>query len=93
MAESHYVCPTCGYEDIKQGLCPDCSMDLEEVCPDCGNAKSDCVCELNKDEEEKEEEGVEGCKRGKDSVPPMLEGEEEELKDSHVGALKPKIKK
>ena len=52
---STYQCPTCGFEDVKPGLCPDCSMDLEEVCNDCGNVKSECTCELNKDEEEEEE--------------------------------------
>ena len=31
------------------------STGADTLCPDCGNAKSDCVCELNKDEEEKEE--------------------------------------
>ena len=55
MSESHYVCPTCGYEDVKAGLCPDCSMDLEEVCPDCGNAKSECVCEISKEEDKEEQ--------------------------------------
>jgi len=54
MPKTNYVCSTCGYEDIKPGLCPDCSMELEEVCPDCGNAKSECVCEVNHDEEEEE---------------------------------------
>lgn len=53
MPKSTYVCPTCGYEDVKPGLCPDCSMDLEEVCPDCGNPKPECVCEINQEEEEK----------------------------------------
>jgi predicted amidophosphoribosyltransferase len=55
MAKSQYVCPTCGYEDIKPGLCPDCSMELDEVCPDCGNPKSECICEMNEDKAEKEE--------------------------------------
>jgi len=52
MPRSTYVCPTCGYEDIRPGLCPDCSMELEEVCPDCGNSKSECICKVSQEEEE-----------------------------------------
>lgn len=55
MPENHYICQTCGYEDVKPGLCPDCSMELEEVCPDCGNVKSECVCEIGREAEEEEE--------------------------------------
>jgi predicted amidophosphoribosyltransferase len=54
MAKGNFVCPTCGYEDVKPGLCPDCSMELEESCPDCGNPKSECICEVNKEEEEEQ---------------------------------------
>jgi predicted amidophosphoribosyltransferase len=57
MAKTNFVCPSCGYEDMEPGMCPDCSMELEEICPECGNARSECVCEVSKlDEEEKEKE-------------------------------------
>lgn len=52
MTKSNYICQTCGYESVSPGMCPDCSMELEEVCNDCGNPKSGCVCENNKEEEE-----------------------------------------
>ena len=51
MEEKIYVCPTCGYEDVKPGVCPDCSAELEETCEECGNTLDDCVCELHQDEE------------------------------------------
>jgi len=47
-----YVCPTCGYEDVEPGNCPDCSMELEKICPECGNPKDECLCEVNDEEEE-----------------------------------------
>ena len=56
MAEVAYVCPTCGYEDVKPGLCPDCSMDLDEICSDCGNPVSECTCEMFHEGEEEEKE-------------------------------------
>jgi hypothetical protein len=54
MANNAFVCPTCGYEDVKPGMCPDCNMDLDEICPDCGSPKSECVCEMKQEEEEEE---------------------------------------
>lgn len=56
MAKGMFTCPTCGYEDVKPGLCPDCSMELEETCADCGNPRSECICEGDKEEEEQKEE-------------------------------------
>jgi len=53
MPKGEYACPTCGYEDIEPGICPDCSMELEKICPECGNPKNECICEqADKDEEE-----------------------------------------
>lgn len=54
MVPKNYVCPTCGYEEPEPGNCPDCGMELEEVCSRCGNAKSECVCELDNESEEEE---------------------------------------
>ena len=51
LAEKIYVCPTCGFEDVKPGVCPDCSAELEETCEECGNTLDDCVCEVRQDEE------------------------------------------
>ena len=55
MTRGMFACPTCGYEDGKPGLCPDCSMELEETCPDCGNPRSECICEVNQEEEEEKD--------------------------------------
>lgn len=56
MPKGNYVCPTCGYEDIEPGICPDCSMELEQICPECGNPKKECMCDKGKEEEEENEE-------------------------------------
>jgi predicted amidophosphoribosyltransferase len=56
MTSGNYACPTCGYENLEPGLCPDCSMNLEEVCPDCGNATSACTCEGKEEENAEKEE-------------------------------------
>ena len=55
MPRKTYVCPTCGLEEIEQGNCPDCGMEMEEICSRCGNAKSECVCKVDTDEEESTE--------------------------------------
>ena len=46
-----YVCPVCGYEEREPGLCPDCGIEVEEMCSRCGNPKSECVCEVSVEEE------------------------------------------
>jgi len=56
MPKTTFVCPTCGYEDMEPGLCPDCSMELEEICPDCGNPRPECVCEEKHVEEEEKKQ-------------------------------------
>ena len=53
MSTKRYVCPSCEFEGVEPGNCPDCDMALEEVCSRCGNSKSECVCDV---EEEKGKE-------------------------------------
>lgn len=37
MEITRYVCPECGYESDKPGICPDCQTMLAATCPACGN--------------------------------------------------------
>jgi len=44
MQDTKYVCPNCGYEAIKPGVCPHCQVALVATCPACGNPiVGDCI--------------------------------------------------
>ena len=45
MAKSCFLCPSCGFEDTMPGTCPECSLELEEICKKCGNTLDECVCD------------------------------------------------
>ena len=39
-----YKCPSCNMEYHEAGECDSCGVDLEAICPNCGETESDCSC-------------------------------------------------
>lgn len=50
MLMSQFRCQKCRYTIDHVGLCPDCGIALEKVCPFCGEDERICTCDAARDQ-------------------------------------------